>query len=84
MLGDAMPPGVPAEAAEAARSTLGGAVVAAGQLTAPLGAELTRAAQTAFIAGLRMCAAISAIGSIALAVLAGVALRGSRPSAPSV
>jgi DHA2 family multidrug resistance protein-like MFS transporter len=83
MLGDALPPGVPVQTADAARATLGGAVVVAGQLAPPLGAELTRAAQTAFIAGLRICAAISAIGSIALAVLAVVALRGTRPSAPS-
>ena len=82
MLGDALPTGVPVQAADAARATLGGAVVAAGQLTPPLGAELTRAAQTAFIAGLRFCAAISAIGSITLGVFAGVALRGTRPSAP--
>ena len=82
MLGDALPTGVPVQAADAARATLGGAVVAAGQLTPPLGAELTRAAQTAFIAGLRFCAAISAIGSIVLGVFAGVALRGTRPSAP--
>ena len=83
MLGDALPTGVPVQAADAARATLGGAVVAAGQLTPPLGAELTRAAQTAFIAGLRFCAAISAIGSLALGVFAGVALRGTRPAAPA-
>ena len=81
MLGDALPTGVPVQAADAARATLGGAVVAAGQLAPPLGAELTRAAQTAFIAGLRFCAAISAIGSLALGVFAGVALRGTRPAA---
>ena len=52
MLGDALPTGVPVQAADAARATLGGAVVAAGQLDAATGAELTRAAQMGSIAGL--------------------------------
>ena len=49
-------------------------------LDAPLGAEVTRAAQAAFVAGLRICAAISAVGSLALAVVASVALRRPRPA----
>ena len=80
MIGDALPVDVPSQAADAARATLGGAAVAAAQLPAPTGAALTHAAQTAFIAGMQICAAISALGSLALAVLAGVALR-RRPSA---
>jgi DHA2 family multidrug resistance protein-like MFS transporter len=81
MIGDAMPAGVSPQAADAARATLGGAAAVAAQLPAEIGAELTRTAQTAFIAGLRICAAISAIGSLALAVVAGVALRRARPGA---
>jgi DHA2 family multidrug resistance protein-like MFS transporter len=80
MIGDALPSDVPPQAAAAARATLGGAAVVAAQLPAPARAALTHAAQTAFIAGLQICAAISAVGSLALAVLAGVALRG-RPRA---
>ena len=80
MIADALPAGVPAAATDAARATLGGAAAVASQLPAPTGAALTHAAQTAFIAGMQICAAISALGSLALAVLAGVALR-RRPSA---
>jgi DHA2 family multidrug resistance protein-like MFS transporter len=83
MLDDALPAGIPVDTAEAVRATLGGAVVAAGQLGAPLGGEVTRAAQTAFVAGLHICAAISAVGSLALAVLAAVGLRRPRPDAAS-
>ena len=81
MIGSALPAGVPAEVADEARATLGGAFVAAAKLPAPVGAELTRVAQEAFVAGLQICAAISMLGSIALAVLAAVALRRVRPSA---
>ncbi|HWJ55020.1 MAG TPA: MFS transporter, partial [Vicinamibacterales bacterium] len=82
MIGDALPASVPAAAGEAARATLGGAAAVASQLPTALGAELTRGARTAFIAGLQLCAAISALGSLALAVLAGVALRRPPSSAP--
>jgi len=81
MIGGALPAGVPPEVADEARATLGGAFVAAAKLPAPVGAELTRVAQEAFVAGLQICAAISMLGSIALAVLAAVALRRTRPSA---
>jgi hypothetical protein len=46
------------------------------------GKELTIAAREAFMDGLRLCAAISAVGSIVLAVFAGIALRNVRGSAP--
>jgi MFS transporter, DHA2 family, multidrug resistance protein len=77
---DAVPAGVPPEAAEAARDTLGGAVAAAGQLPDQLGAALLDAANQAFTHGLRLAFAISATASVAVAVLAAVQLRGSRGS----
>src|SRR6185436_18363522 len=83
MIGDGLPAGVPLQVVDAARATLGGAVVAAAALPEPAGAELTRVARTAFLDGLQICAAISALGSAALAVLAAVALRRVRPGAAS-
>jgi DHA2 family multidrug resistance protein-like MFS transporter len=83
MIGDGLPAGVPLQVADAARATLGGAVVAAAALPAPAAAELTRVARTAFLDGLQICAAISALGSAALAVLAVVALRRARSRAAS-
>jgi DHA2 family multidrug resistance protein-like MFS transporter len=74
-LADAMPAGVPAEAAEAAMATLAGAVAAAGQLPGEVGPLLTGAARAAFIQGLQLCAAISVVGSIALAIFVAVMLR---------
>jgi DHA2 family multidrug resistance protein-like MFS transporter len=74
-IGDALGPEVPAAAAEAARSTLGGAVAVAGQLSGAAGAELTEAARAAFLRGLRVCAGISCAGSLALAAFAALTLR---------
>ena len=74
-LADAMPHGVPPEAAEAARATLGAAVAAAGQLPAEVGNPLADGARAGFLAGLRICAAISALVSVALALFAGRKLR---------
>jgi DHA2 family multidrug resistance protein-like MFS transporter len=81
MLGDALPAGVPAEAAEAARSTLGGAIAAAAELPRSLGSELTHAAESAFLEGVRLCAWVSTFGAIALAVFAWFAFRGARAQA---
>jgi DHA2 family multidrug resistance protein-like MFS transporter len=80
MVGDAIPPSISPEVAEAAKATLGGAVATAAQLPAELGAALTDAARAAFMRGLRVCAVISAVGSVALAAFAGVALRNVRPA----
>jgi len=66
---DAVPAAVPPELAEAAKSTLAGALVAARRLPVELGAELSNAAQTAFVRGLRLCAGISTAGALALAIL---------------
>ena len=81
-LADRLPPGVPAEAADAARDTLGGAAAAAAQLPAELGAAVLGAAQEAFVAGMRLSSAIAAVIGVALAVLALVVLRNQQPTAP--
>jgi MFS transporter, DHA2 family, multidrug resistance protein len=81
MMADAMPAGVPPDVAEAARATLGGAVAMAGQLPGQLGPALVDAARAAFIQGLRAVAAISVVGSLALAVFTLVALRNAGPGA---
>jgi DHA2 family multidrug resistance protein-like MFS transporter len=80
---DAVPAGVPPQAAEAARDTLGGAVAAGDQLPDAFAAELLEAARQAFTQGLQLAATISAAVVIAAAVLAVVLLRrvggGSEP-----
>jgi len=78
---DAIPPNVPVEAAQAAAGTLGGAVEVARQLPGEAGDALRSAAQLAFVQAMRLCAAISAIGSIALALFAWVAFR-RHPGSP--
>jgi MFS transporter, DHA2 family, multidrug resistance protein len=77
---DAIPAGVPSEAAAAARDTLGGAVAAAQQLPDQLGVALLDAARQAFTHGLHLTAASSAAVAAGLAVLAAVLLRGVGPS----
>jgi DHA2 family multidrug resistance protein-like MFS transporter len=69
-IADTLPAGIPAGAAEAARDTLGGAVVAAGQLPGELGAALLDAARQAFTQGLVTTSAISAALTLGLAALA--------------
>ena len=71
---DALPAGIPAGAAEAARDTLGGAMVAAGQLPGALGTALLDAARQAFAQGLVTTSAISAVLTLGLAALAAVLL----------
>jgi DHA2 family multidrug resistance protein-like MFS transporter len=86
VMADALPAGVPSDAVEAARATLGGAVAAASQLPGQLGPALIAAAREAFIEGLQFVAAISVVGSLALAIFAAVLLRhvrsGGSPTAP--
>ena len=82
VMSDAIPPNVSIEMARVAAATLGGAVEVAGQLSADAGDALRTAARLAFVRGMRLCAAISALASIALAVFAWLAFRprGQRPS----
>jgi DHA2 family multidrug resistance protein-like MFS transporter len=79
ILAGTVPTGVPADVAEAARATLGGAIATAGQLPGQLGPALVDAAREAFLQGLRVTAAISVVGSLALAAFTVAALRNVRP-----
>jgi len=71
----AVPAMVPPVAAEAARSTLGGAVAAAADLTGPVRDALLEAGREAFTRGFRLASALSALVSAGLAVLVAVMLR---------
>src|SRR5262245_31807484 len=79
-MADAVPAGVPDQAAATARDTLGGAVAVAGQLPERVGAALLEVAREAFTQGLHLAAAVSAAASLAFAILVVVLLRGVRPS----
>jgi DHA2 family multidrug resistance protein-like MFS transporter len=73
-----VPPGVPDEAADAARDTLGGAIATAAELPEELGAALVGAARIAFIDGMQLTVGISAVGTIAKAVFVYTQLRNVR------
>ena len=74
-LGRTLPAGIPPEAAAAARDTLGGAAGAAAELPGDVGTDLLEAARLAFTNGLRLTAAISAVLSIGVAIIASILLR---------
>jgi MFS transporter, DHA2 family, multidrug resistance protein len=74
-LADALPAGIPSEAATVARDTLGGAVGVAGQLPGELGAALLAAARDAFIQGMQLTVTLSAVVALGIAVAATVLLR---------
>jgi MFS transporter, DHA2 family, multidrug resistance protein len=80
-LADALPAGIPAQAAAAARDTLGGAAAVARQLPADAGAALLAASREAFTTGLQVTAGISAVVAVGIAVLATVMLREVPPTA---
>jgi MFS transporter, DHA2 family, multidrug resistance protein len=71
----AFPDEVPPDAAEAARDTLGGAVVAADELPDQLGIGLLDTAREAFTMGLQLTAITSAAIVLGMAILAVVLLR---------
>jgi DHA2 family multidrug resistance protein-like MFS transporter len=73
---DTLPPGIPAEAVDAARDTLGGAIAVSQTLPASLGAELVAATQVAFIDAIHLVAAVAAVGALVTAVGAAAVLRG--------
>jgi DHA2 family multidrug resistance protein-like MFS transporter len=72
---DAVPAGVPPQAAEAARDTLGGALTVAQELPDRLGAGLLDAAREAFTQGLRLTAVIGALVAVAVAIVVVALLR---------
>jgi DHA2 family multidrug resistance protein-like MFS transporter len=76
----AVPAGVPAPAARAARDTLGGAVAAAGHLPGQAGTALASVARQSFDSGLHVAFAICAILSLAAAMAAVVLLRNLHPA----
>jgi len=75
-----LPAAVPAEAAAAARDTLGSAVAVAGELPGQLGAVVLQTAREAFVEGMRISSGIAAVVAVGLAILALVMLR-DRPAA---
>jgi DHA2 family multidrug resistance protein-like MFS transporter len=72
---DSIPTGLPAEAALAARDTLGAAVAVAEQLPDRLGTALVEAARTAFVDGMHLTTAIATVLAVALAAIAFAMLR---------
>jgi MFS transporter, DHA2 family, multidrug resistance protein len=75
LMADAVPAAVPVAAADTARDTLGGAIEVAGQLPGQLGPAVIDVARDAFTQGMHVASAISAVGSIGLAVLVMTLLR---------
>ncbi|MFG2478437.1 MFS transporter [Streptomyces fagopyri] len=67
--------GIPSDAPDAARETLGGALSAARQLPGDTGAALVRAAREAFTDGMHAAAITGAVLLLGAAVLASVTLR---------
>ena len=80
-LAGALPAGVPSDAAEIARSTIGGAVSVSGQLPGVVGAELLGTAREAFAQAFGTMAVISAAIAIGVAILAMALLRRPRAHA---
>jgi len=74
-IASAFPAGVPAEAAEIARGTIGGAVSVANDLPSVIGDELLGSARDAFAQAFGTTAAISAVMAIGVAMLAVMLLR---------
>ena len=75
VMAGAVPAGIPAEKAETARATLGGALGVAEGFPGPLGAELMARAREAFAQGLESTAVIGAAVVIAAAIAAAATLR---------
>lgn len=72
---DALPDGVPADAAATARDTLGGAVEAAAQLPEAVGSALLSQAFDAFVDGMRLTCGLGVVLAAVVAVVALVGLR---------
>ncbi|MDQ3693812.1 MAG: MFS transporter [Chloroflexota bacterium] len=70
-----IPSGVPLPAVTATHETLGGAIAAATELPAPLGAALAAAAREAFVQGFHLIALIGTVAAVGMAVVAMTLLR---------
>ena len=70
-----LPAGIPGEAADIARDTLGGALTVAEHLPAQLGAALLETARAAFTGGLQLAFATAAALTVGIAVLVATVLR---------
>jgi DHA2 family multidrug resistance protein-like MFS transporter len=77
----AAPGGIPPEAMEVARGTLGGALAVAGRLPEPVGAALLATARQAFTQSVELMAVICTILSLAAALGTAVVLRRPQPQA---
>ncbi|MFI9081371.1 MFS transporter [Streptomyces sioyaensis] len=77
-IGDALPPGLPPAASDAARETLAGALAVAAELPGRAGESLLTAARTAFTEGLQTAVLVAAGVMACAAVLALTLLRGLR------
>jgi DHA2 family multidrug resistance protein-like MFS transporter len=75
---DAMPNGVPADAGEIVRGTLGGATAVAEQLPGQLGAALLGTARDAFVQAFVTTAAVNAVLVLTAAIGAALLLRRSQ------
>jgi DHA2 family multidrug resistance protein-like MFS transporter len=81
---DGIPAGVPAETADTARDTLGGAVAVSGELPAGLAAQVLDAAREAFTQGFQVVAFTSAVTAALAALGVAVFLREVRgPTEPA-
>jgi DHA2 family multidrug resistance protein-like MFS transporter len=78
-MADALPASVAPDVAEAARSTLAGAVAAAEQLPGGLGAEVLGAARLAFAQSFDVTAVLTAAVALSTAALVVIVLRGDSP-----
>jgi DHA2 family multidrug resistance protein-like MFS transporter len=76
----ALPPGLPSQVAATATDTIAGAVTAAGDLPAELGATLLETARAAFTSGLNLGALTAAGVAAVAAVLAATQLRHVPPT----
>jgi DHA2 family multidrug resistance protein-like MFS transporter len=76
-----LPAGLPIEAADAAKDTLGGAVVTAATLPPAQGAAVVDAAANAFVTGLQVVSAVATVIAVIIAVVSWFALRKPRPAA---
>jgi DHA2 family multidrug resistance protein-like MFS transporter len=69
-----IPSGVPPEAVEVARDTLGGAVAVSSDLPAPIGAALLEAARSAFVDVIHVVAAVTSVVAVGVAIAAAILL----------